>query len=359
MKIVTIVGARPQFIKASAFSRVVAQTPGVTEVLVHTGQHFDDNMSEVFFREMDIPAPAYHLDIHSLSHGAMTGRMLEAIEKVLAEEKPDFTLVYGDTNSTLAGALAARKLHIKVAHVEAGLRSFNMAMPEEVNRILTDRISDYLFCPTKVAIQNLEQEGFRHFPCLVAECGDIMYDAALYYKSKSDRESKILADLSLSPGQYHLATIHRQENTDDKPRLQSIVEALNQLNRSEQVIVPIHPRTRKLLDLYEIIPEFRMIPPVGYLDMIALTSQANLILTDSGGLQKEAYFFGRYCVTLRDQTEWTELVDGGYNILAGADTGRITEAAGLLANKKPGFEAGLYGDGHAAEFILAKLQAGI
>lgn len=358
MKIVTIVGARPQFIKASALSRTIATTPGVQVVLVHTGQHFDANMSEVFFREMDIPAPGYHLDIHSLSHGAMTGRMLEEIEKVLATEKPDITLVYGDTNSTLAGALAARKMHIRVAHVEAGLRSFNMAMPEEVNRILTDRISDYLFCPTRVAVSNLEAEGFRHFGCRILECGDIMFESALYYREKSDRESHILQQLSLNDGGYHLATIHRQENTDDPVRLRSIVSALNVLNDDLRVIVPLHPRTRKLLDLYGLVPQFSVIEPVGYLDMIALTSHARLVLTDSGGLQKEAYFFGRYCVTLRDQTEWTELTDGGYNMLAGADEQSILDAAMVLMQKKGDFSNGLYGDGRTSEKILAALMAG-
>ncbi len=358
MKIVTIVGARPQFIKASALSRRILAQEAINEVLVHTGQHFDDNMSDVFFREMDIPAPKYHLDIHSLSHGAMTGRMLEAIEMVLAEEKPDFTLVYGDTNSTLAGALAAKKMHIRVAHVEAGLRSFNMAMPEEVNRILTDRISDYLFCPTQVAVQNLETEGFRHFPCTIINCGDIMYEAALYYRDKSAHESRILDTLGLVDGQYILATVHRQENTDDLIRLRSIIRALNKLNEETPVVVPLHPRTRKLLDHYSLVPQFTVIEPVGYMDMVSLTSHARLVLTDSGGLQKEAYFFEKYCVTLRDQTEWTELVDGGYNILAGADEDKIVEAARTLMDRTGSFAAGMYGDGNTSAQIIQALKKG-
>ena len=326
MKIVTVVGARPQFIKASALSREIKNHSGIEEIIIHTGQHFDANMSDIFFKEMDIPAPKYQLDIHSLSHGAMTGRMLEEIEKIVVAEKPDYVLVYGDTNSTLAGALAARKLNIRVAHVEAGLRSYNMAMPEEINRILTDRISDILFCPTDIAIKNLKKEGFDHFNIKLVQSGDIMFDAALYYKSKADNESTIIHDLNLNSGEYVLATIHRQENTDQSNRLNDIIEALNIIHQNRAVIVPIHPRTRKLIEQQQINVKFKMIDPVGYLDMIALTSSAAIVMTDSGGLQKEAFFFGKYCITLRDQTEWIELVECGFNTLVGADKKSILKA---------------------------------
>ncbi len=352
MKIVTIVGARPQFIKASALSREIAKQKNIEEVIIHTGQHFDANMSDIFFEEMDIPKPKYHLEIHSLNHGAMTGRMLEEIEKVLLIEKPDFVLVYGDTNSTLAGALAAKKLQIKVAHVEAGLRSFNMAMPEEVNRILTDRISDILFCPTNTAIKNLQEEGFSHFDNKILMTGDIMYDAALFYKSKADNESHILTELKLDRNNYVLATIHRQENTDDPIRLRNIVLALNEINKDRKVIVPLHPRTKKILSNHQIAVDFTMIDPIGYLDMISLTSNAYIVLTDSGGLQKEAFFFGKYCLTMRDQTEWTELVDGGYNSLVGADKDLIINSYKKVRPGDIDFNQPLYGDGHAANKII-------
>ncbi len=351
MKVVTVVGARPQFIKASALSREFRKHTDIEEIIIHTGQHFDDNMSDVFFREMDIPAPKYQLDIHSLGHGAMTGRMLEGIEEILVRERPDYTLVYGDTNSTLAGALAAKKLHIQVAHVEAGLRSFNMDMPEEINRIITDRISDILFCPTESAVQNLKKEGFEGFGIKVIRCGDIMYDAALFYKAKSDRESTILSQLGLSDGDYILATVHRQENTDQWHRLLDIVAALDQINEESPVVVPLHPRTRKLLEQAGVHVRFKVIDPVGYLDMIALTSHAALVLTDSGGLQKEAYFFGKYCVTMRDQTEWTELTDGGFNLLVGADKFKIYDAYQKYAGKVITEGRSLYGDGHTARTI--------
>jgi UDP-GlcNAc3NAcA epimerase len=357
MKIVTIVGARPQFVKASALSREIKKHIGIEEIIIHTGQHFDANMSDIFFSEMEIPEPKYNLDIHSLNHGAMTGRMMEGIEKVLLSEKPDFTIVYGDTNSTLAGALAARKLNIKVAHIEAGLRSFNMAMPEEINRILTDRISDILFCPTDNALYNLKLEGFDHFSAEVVNCGDIMYDAALFYKKKSEAESKILLEKGLTSGEYIVATLHRQENTDDLERLMNIVSSLNEINDVCHVIVPLHPRTRKLILEYNITAHFTIIDPVGYLDMISLISNASLIMTDSGGLQKESYFFGKYCITLRDQTEWTELVDGGFNVLAGANPTLILEAFQASLQNPPEFKPSLYGDGQTAAKIVNKLNA--
>jgi UDP-GlcNAc3NAcA epimerase len=355
VKILTIIGARPQFIKASAVSRAVAKHKDVTEVIVHTGQHFDKNMSEVFFEEMEIPQPKYNLEIHSVGHGAMTGRMLEGIEKIIQDEQPDFVLVYGDTNSTLAGALAARKLNVKVAHVEAGLRSFNMRMPEEINRILTDRISDFLFCPTDTAIANLQKEGFSNFNSRVIKTGDVMYDSALYYAELAKKKSKILNDLKLDTGNYVLATIHRQENTDDFHNLKNIITALNEINKEQRVVVPLHPRTKNILHKNNLAPEFTIIEPVGYLDMVQLISNSSLIITDSGGLQKEAFFFHKNCVTMREQTEWVELVDNGFNIIAGTDTNKIVSCYHAMKAKQNDFSKNLYGTGKSAEEIIAEL----
>lgn len=352
MNIITVVGARPQFIKASALSRAFARHPEMKETIIHTGQHFDANMSDIFFTEMEIPNPKYQLDIHSLNHGAMTGRMLEGIENILVDEKPDLMLVYGDTNSTLAGALAAKKLHIKVAHVEAGLRSFNMAMPEEINRILTDRISDLLLCPTQTAVVNLENEGYNHIDPKICVTGDIMFDAALFYKNKAIRERSILRDLHLEGKKYVLATIHRQENTDDTQRLSQIVDALNTIHEECHVIVPLHPRTKKLVEKQGLQIKFTTLEPVGYLDMIMLTSNASLIMTDSGGLQKEAFFFGKYCLTLRDQTEWVELIDGGFNKLVGSNRNQILTSYHEALTQQPDFNQNLYGEGDAAEKII-------
>ncbi len=357
MKILTIVGARPQFIKASALSRAVKKFDNVEEVIVHTGQHFDKNMSAVFFEEMEIPTPKYQLDIHSLSHGAMTGRMMEEIEKVIVLEKPDYLLVYGDTNSTLAGALAAKKLHVKVAHVEAGLRSFNMAMPEEINRILTDRISDFLFCPTDTAIQNLANEGYKNIDCKIVKTGDVMYDAALFYAQKAAATSSILVDNELEKNNYVLATIHRQENTDDAHNLSQIMQALNEINSSVKVVVPIHPRTRKILAQSNIEVQFRMIEPVGYIDMVQLTVNAKLIMTDSGGLQKEAFFFQKNCVTMREQTEWVELVSNGFNVTTGANYETIMKGYNRMLNQQNDFDINLYGKGKASEEIIEALLA--
>ncbi len=355
MKILTIVGARPQFIKASAFSRAVKSFAGVEEVIVHTGQHFDKNMSDIFFEEMEIPTPKYNLEIHSLSHGAMTGRMLEEIEKVLVLEKPDVLLVYGDTNSTLAGALAAKKMHIKVAHVEAGLRSFNMRMPEEVNRILTDRISDYLFCPTDTAVKNLKNEGYANIPCEVVRTGDVMYDAALFYAKKAEVSSTILSDLGIEKNEYVLATIHRQENTDDEHNLKNIVGALNEINARVRVVIPLHPRTRKILEQQGITPDFTMIDPVGYIDMVQLTANAKLVMTDSGGLQKEAFFFQKNCVTMREQTEWIELVENGFNVTTGAVKEKIVAGFNTMLTKENDFSVNLYGTGKASAEIVEHL----
>lgn len=354
MSIITIVGARPQFVKAGTVSRAL-RSVGLKEVIVHTGQHFDYNMSQVFFDEMELPQPDYNLEIHSLSHGAMTGRMLEAIEKVLVAEKPKVVLVYGDTNSTLAGALAAQKLGIPVAHVEAGLRSFNMAMPEETNRILTDRISTHLFCPTQVAINNLKAEGFDGFGCNIYNVGDVMLDAALYYSERSAQKSKIIRALNLEPS-FVLATMHRQENTDSPQNLKGIIDALNTIHGQRQVVVPLHPRTKKIIDASGLKATFTIIPPVGYFDMIELLKHCAMVITDSGGLQKEAFFFEKKCLTLREETEWVELVKGGYNLLVGSQYSRIIDGFNTISNRSINFTENLYGTGNAATIIVKCLK---
>ncbi|HDM76734.1 MAG TPA: UDP-N-acetylglucosamine 2-epimerase (non-hydrolyzing) [Deltaproteobacteria bacterium] len=379
MKIITVVGARPQFIKAAAISRAIRKRNGfpsnlvshLSEVIVHTGQHYDSNMSEVFFKELDITEPHYNLGIGDSTHGAMTGRMLEKIEEVLLNERPDWVLVYGDTNSTLAGALAAVKLHIQVAHVEAGLRSLNRKMPEEINRVLTDHVASVLFCPTHKAVQNLQMEGFKNildpirisnvertpnFP-LVVNVGDVMYDTALYYAPKSEQKSRILEELNLKPNSYALTTVHRSENTDDRERLKNIFEGLSRVARELDVVLPLHPRTREALereDLFDQVAQMlKLIEPLGYLDMIRLEKNAKLILTDSGGIQKEAFFYGVPCVTLRDETEWMELVDAGWNILAGTNADRIGQAAqNMLSAWHPLAQISLYGHGNTAFKIL-------
>lgn len=356
MKIVTVLGARPQFIKAATVSRALKEA-GTTEVIIHTGQHFDRNMSEVFFSEMDIPRPDYNLEISGLSHGAMTGRMLEETESVLLQEKPDCVLVYGDTNSTLAGALAAAKLHIPVAHVEAGLRSFEMKMPEEVNRILTDRISSYLFCPTHTAVENLRKEGFDNFGCEISQPGDVMYDAVLFYKQKVSEKSTILNYLEIADQPFTLATVHRAENTDDINRLKAICESLNHIHKSSKVILPLHPRTKAILQKNNIQLDFTPIEPVGYFDMLALLDGCDLVLTDSGGLQKEAYFYSKYCITLRDQTEWVELVNAGVNSIVGAHKEKIIDTYEKVKGQKLNSSIELYGDGTAAHQIAQRLSS--
>lgn len=352
--VLTVLGARPQFIKAAAVSRQLIKF-GIPEVIVHTGQHFDDNMSDVFFREMDIPSPSYNLNVHSLNHGAMTGRMLEQVEEIIFKEKPAAVMVYGDTNSTLAGALAAVKQHVRVIHVEAGLRSFNMAMPEEVNRILTDRISSLLFCPTEAAVANLKAEGFENFSAQVLKCGDVMQDAAYFYLNKAKSLSKIIERFGLY-SDFVLATIHRQENTDDPTLLKQIIDGLNRINKVVKVVVPLHPRTRKILELSLIRPEFTIIEPVGYFDMLMLISNCKLVMTDSGGLQKEAFFFGKHCITLREQTEWVELVENGFNRLAGANSDAIFSAFREMSCKQSNFSIDLYGNGKASENIAQHLK---
>ena len=356
LKILTVIGARPQFVKAAVLSRVFSKMEGIQELLVHTGQHFDDKMSQIFFDEMEIPTPHYNVEIHSLGHGAMTGRMLESIEGLIQKEKPDWLMVYGDTNSTLAGALAAKKLDVKVAHIEAGLRSFNMKMPEEINRILTDRISNNLYAPTQTAVDNLKREGYDHFDAKVVLSGDVMQDAAFFYADKAAEKSTLSADFL--KGGFVLSTIHRQENTDDPLRLKNIVHALNAVHRQSRVILPIHPRTRKIIAQLGLQLEVDVIDPVGYFDMIQLLKHSSMVMTDSGGLQKEAYFFGKNCVTLRDQTEWTELVSGGFNVLAGADEKLIVEAYNTMKNKKNDFSLNLYGSGNAGQIIADHLLKG-
>lgn len=355
MTVTTILGARPQFIKAATVSRELKKS-GVREIIIHTGQHFDENMSEVFFKEMDIPSPNYHLDVNNLGHGAMTGRMLEKIEEVLTKQKPDLVLVYGDTNSTLAGALAASKLHIPVAHVEAGLRSFDMKMPEEVNRILTDRISKFLFCPTDTAVNNLAKEGFGAFDCKISKPGDVMYDAVLYYRDKARSTSRILAAEKLTPGNFVLATLHRAENTNNVARLRSICAALNDIHSTMPVVLPLHPRTKTYLESNDIRLTVHLIQPAGYFDMLTLLKNCKMVLTDSGGLQKEAYFFGKFCVTLRDQTEWVELVEAGANIIVGADQKKIIDGFNSNLNKVVSNKT-LYGTGDAAKKIVNDLIA--
>tara|TARA_B110000046_G_C12983583_1_gene394549 strand:- start:712 stop:1794 length:1083 start_codon:yes stop_codon:yes gene_type:complete len=351
VKVLTVIGARPQFIKAGALSRAFEKSDRVEEIIVHTGQHFDENMSDVFFEEMNIPKPKYNLQINSLDHGAMTGRMLEGIEGIIKDEKPDLLLVYGDTNSTLAGALAAKKLHVKVAHVEAGLRSFNMEMPEEVNRILTDRISDYLFCPTDTAIDNLRDEGYDNISCAVVKSGDVMQDAAYFYTEISSEKSAIISELGLE--KFCLATLHRAENTNDPEKLKCIVNALNDIHANKiPLVLPLHPRTKGKLEAFGLKLKVKTIDPVGYFDMIELIKHCDLVITDSGGLQKEAFFFKKHCITMREQTEWVELISEGVNVLVGSDQAKIVDAVALMLNKNSDFEKDLYGNGKACENII-------
>ena len=355
MKVLTVIGARPQFVKAAAVSREIKKHKGIKEIIVHTGQHFDRSMSDIFFDEMEIPKPDFNLNINGLSHGAMTGQMMEKLDTILMNVRPDFVLVYGDTNSTLAGALCASKLHFKVAHVEAGLRSFNMCMPEEINRIIVDRISNVLFCPTDTAVRNLKKEGYDNFECSVIRSGDVMYDAALYYAGKSSAKSLILVDKLLKKGQFVLATIHRAENTDDIVRLSSIVKALNEIAKNERVVLPIHPRTKKILQQNKLGLKVDVIDPVGYFDMLELIKNCSIVMTDSGGLQKEAYFFGKNCITLRDETEWVELVEGGFNDVVGSEYLKIMDSYSKTGSRQCDFNADLYGDGKASKKIIETL----
>lgn len=354
LKIVSIIGARPQFVKAAPVSRAL-RSAGHEEFLVHTGQHYDANMSDIFFEELGIPPPNVNLSVGSGNHGAQTGAMLERIEEILLTEKPDRVLVYGDTNSTLAGALAAAKLHIPVAHVEAGLRSFNRAMPEEINRIVADHLSDILLCPSQTAVDNLRAESITRGVHLV---GDVMYDAVLQFSELARQRSKILKELEIEPKEYLLATVHRAENTDDAGRLRNILTAFSKIK--EPIIFPVHPRTRKAIadagdNELQLSSNVQLIAPVGYLDMLMLEQHARMILTDSGGIQKEAYWLGVPCVTLRNETEWVETVETGWNVLAGADATRIIKSINEF-HLREGTRAPLYGSGHVAEQCVHVLE---
>lgn len=358
MKLITIIGARPQFIKAAAVSRAFQESKKIEERILHTGQHHDANMSDVFFDELEIPKPSFHLGVHGGNHGEMTARMLEGIEKVYLAERPDCVLVYGDTNSTLAGALAASKMHIPVAHVEAGLRSFNKKMPEEINRIITDHISEILFAPTESAVKNLSQEGVSL--STVHNIGDVMYDAALYFASRAEKKSNILEKLKLTKNKFILSTIHRAENTNDPQRLAAIFNGLIRVSNSIPVILPLHPRTKQNLvkegikiDQYK---NLRIIDPIGYLDMVSLEKNSCLIATDSGGVQKEAFFYGVPCVTLRDETEWIELVQLGWNTLVSPSDAKKVEMIILQKIGTRGEAAKPYGNGDSSQKICKILS---
>lgn len=362
MKILTVVGARPQFVKAAVVSHALAEVPGVEEVLVHTGQHYDPNMSDVFFAELRIPAPRHHLDVGSGAHGAQTGAMLARLEAVMQDERPDWVLVYGDTNSTLAGVLAASKLHIPAAHVEAGLRAYNRRMPEEVNRIVADHLCDLLFAPTENAVENLRAEGMAGG--VVHLVGDVMYDAALRFGTDPARGERIRAALGLREDGYVLATIHRPSNTDDPGQLRSLLHTVARAADGLPVLLPAHPRTRAAMERAGIADEvagwLQVTDAVGYLDMLALERGARAVVTDSGGVQKEAFFFRRPCVVLRDETEWTELVELGWNRLAPPDQPGAVAAAVRGALDRPTGQPvpeGLYGGGQAAERVAALLAA--
>ena len=375
-KILTVIGARPQIIKAAAISRAIKKlfSNDLKEVIVHTGQHYDENMSAIFFEELGIPTPEFNLNVGSGSHGVQTAKMIEGMEKLMLEVQPDGIIIYGDTNSTIAAALAASKIHIPVFHIEAGLRSFNKSMPEEVNRILSDHISTLLFCPTQTAIDNLVKEGFstsnKNTPSVdqphVHLCGDIMYDNSMYFSSLSDEKSVIRKEIGVDTKNYILVTIHRNANTDDADRLNAIFSALIYIQNTTgfDVVLPLHPRTNKMMDkllseenksLLKENKQFKIIPPAGFLDIISLEKNAELIITDSGGLQKEAYFFKKPCVILRPETEWVEIVQNGNAIIANADQYKIVEAANhLLTNKEYTFP-NLFGDAKASEFIVQKI----
>ncbi|WP_040330208.1 non-hydrolyzing UDP-N-acetylglucosamine 2-epimerase [Clostridium ihumii] len=345
MKIITVIGARPQFIKAAAVSNIIRKEH--EEILIHTGQHYDENMSKIFFEELNIPKPEYNLSVGSGGHGKQTGEMMGKLEAIYEREKPDLVLVYGDTNSTLAGALVASKMLIPVAHIEAGLRSFNKNMPEEQNRILTDHISKILFTPTETANKNLKNEGINNN---VYNVGDVMFDAVLHFKKLAKQKSSIVSELNLTKNNYILTTIHRAENTNDINRLKNIIEALNESN--ETVVLPLHPRTKKYIESYGLNfnNNIKVIEPIGYLDMLSLEEDSKKIVTDSGGVQKEAFFMNKPCITMRDETEWVETVENGWNVIVGTDKEKILNN---IVNFNPTTEQKqLFGDGNAAEKIL-------
>lgn len=356
VRIWTIIGARPQFVKAAAVSAKFAADRGFAETIIHTGQHYDPEMSEIFFHELGIPRAQHQLGIGSGAHGEQTGRMLAALETVLAAERPDWVLVYGDTNSTLAGALAAAKLHLRTAHVEAGMRSFNRRMPEEVNRVVADHLCELNFCSTATAMKNLADEGRGLTARLV---GDVMYDAALQFAALAERHADPFARFALTRGNYALTTCHRAENTDDPDRLAGILQAFGEVAKTMPLFWPVHPRTRRFLGEHGLAvpPGVQLAPPVSYLEMLLLEKHARLLLTDSGGVQKEAFFYRVPCITLRDETEWVETVDLGWNLVVGADPERILAAvAKFTQNPPPPTSVQPYGDGTAADQILAGLR---
>lgn len=357
IKIISVVGARPQFIKMATISRQLEKYSNVQHMVIHTGQHYDTEMSDIFFSEMQIPEPDFNLNVNNLNHGAMTGRMLEEIEKICLVEKPSIVLVYGDTNSTLAGALSAKKLQITLAHIESGLRSYNMQMPEEINRILTDRISDILYCPSKKAIKNLEEEGFANYSCEVVFSGDVMFDSVLFYSKLSKDKTNLSEILPANTKDFILCTIHRQENTDDLEKLSSIVAAINEISREKQIILPMHPRTKKIVEQNGLKINAKITNPLSYFEVLELLKQCEFVMTDSGGLQKEAYFFNKFCITLREETEWTELTDLGVNVLTGSDARKIRDACSILSGKRSFSAENIYGNGHAAEKIVEHLVA--
>ncbi len=353
MKILTVVGARPQFVKAAVVSREIKKRSGADEVMVHTGQHYDENMSEIFFTELEIPKPHYNLNLNDMDAPVMTGRMMEQLHSVVLKEKPDWVLVYGDTNSTLAGGLVAKQNRIKLGHVEAGLRSHNMSMLEELNRITIDRISDVLFCPTDAAMINLRNEGYDHFKSKMVLSGDVMYDAALY-NSKLARQNSTITD-KIKDKDFILVTIHRSENVDDAEILSNLVDSLNEISEKCKIILPLHPRTKKRMQEFDLKFNFETIEPIGYLDMIRLLMDCKLVMTDGGGLQKEAYFFSKHCITLRERTEWTELVKHGYNLIVGSDRIQILKAYEQMSKMRGDFSQKLYGDGNAGKIIVDSL----
>ena len=371
-KIITVVGARPQIIKAAALSRAIKNhfSGKIKEVIVHTGQHYDENMSQVFFDELGIPSPDINLSVGSGSHGKQTATMIEGIEKVIMDEKPNAIVVYGDTNSTLAAGVAASKIHVPVVHIEAGLRSYNKKMPEEVNRIMCDHVSSLLFSPTKTGVDNLLKEGFKEEASGkysmdnpgVFHCGDVMYDNSIHFSEMSAQESSVLADNNLIEGEFILSTIHRNDNTDTPERITGIFEALQTISEENniEIVLPLHPRTAKILtqnlppELYQTVqdnPNIKLIPPVSFLDMIALEKNSKMVITDSGGVQKEAFFFNKACVILRPETEWVELVSCGSATIVGWNKGKIIEAYNRYANDSNLQFPPVFGDGKAAEFI--------
>jgi UDP-GlcNAc3NAcA epimerase len=355
MKICTVIGARPQFVKAAVVSAEFAKHKSINEIIIHTGQHYDPAMSEIFFSELGIPREKYNLEIGSGSHGAQTGKMLEAIEKVLHDEAPDYVLIYGDTNSTMAGAVAASKLHIPVAHIEAGMRSFNKKMPEEINRIIADHLSEINFCSTKVAMANLKRENLGKSGVLV---GDVMFDCSLKFAEFAEKLYDPFAKFAVDKNSYALLTCHRAENTDHKICLTEIVKAVNEISERMPVLYPVHPRTKKFLNEYGLSfsGNVKLIAPVGYLEMILLEKHASFILTDSGGVQKEAFFYRVPCITMREETEWIETSELGWNRITGADSKKILAAFADFAKNKPAkTSARPYGNGDAASKIVKEI----